>query len=136
MARKLIPIFSVVILSILAGLFLFDSSTLDKKLISETFVFDAIYFEDEQTIEIIFNDKSQKTSKVILEILGMEESFQKTFDAHQFRERVSFEGPPTHGWERHPVTLVVEHSEFGKVGLKTEIHSQGEPPKPTIYSQL
>ena len=136
MSRKVIPIISVVILTIFAGFFFFESNTLDEELMQETFDFDAIYYEDQQTIEIIFSDKSQKTSKVVLEILGMQESFQKTFTGSQFTERIPFEGTPAFGWEIHPVTLVVEHNEFGKVGLKTEIHSQDEPALPIIYSPL
>jgi len=136
MSRKIILIISVIILSIFTGLFFFDSNTIDKELMEETFVFDAIYYDDEQTIEITFTDKSQKTSKVVLEILGLQESFQKTFTNSQFTERVPFEGPPAYGWKSHPVTLVVEHIEFGKVGLKTEIHSHDEPSLPIIYSPL
>lgn len=136
MIRRTIPIISVIILSILAGLYLFDTTTVNKELMAETFVFDAVYYEHEQTIEITFQDKSKKTSFVILEILGMKESFQKTFTDIEFIERVSFDGPPQYGWEIHPVTLVVEHEEFGKIGMKTEVHSENEPSKPIIFSSL
>jgi len=134
--RRKIPIISVIILSILASLYLFDTTTIDKELMAETFVFDAVYYEREQTIEITFQDKSKKTSLVILEILGMKESFQKTFTDIEFIERVSFDGQPQYGWEIHPVTLVVEHEEFGKIGMKTEVHSENEPSKPIIFSSL
>ncbi len=103
---------------------------------AETFVFDAVYYEHEQIIEITFQDKSKKTSFVILEILGMKESFQKTFTDIEFIESVPFNGPPQYGWEAHPVTLVVEHEEFGKIGMKTEVHSENEPSKPIIFSSL
>ncbi len=136
MIRKIIPILSVIILSILAGFYLFDSTTIDKELMADTFVFDAVYFEDKQTIEITFQDKSKKTSVVILEILGMQESFQKTFANTEFIESVPFDGPPQYGWETHPLTLVVEHEEFGKIGMKTEVHSGNEPSKPIIFSSL
>ena len=43
---------------------------------------------------------------------------------------------PQYGWEIHPVTLVVEHEEFGKIGMKTEVHSENEPSKPIIFSSL
>ena len=117
-------------------MYLFDTTTIDKELMAETFVFDAVYYEHEQTIEITFQDKSKKTSLVILEILGMKESFQKTFTDIEFIERVSFVGPPQYGWEIHPVILVVEHEEFGKIGMKTEVHSENEPSKPIIFSSL
>ncbi len=136
MIRRTIPIISVIILSILAGLYLFDTTTVNKELMAETFVFDAVYYEHEQIIEITFQDKSKKTSFVILEILGMKESFQKTFTDIEFIERVSFNGPPQYGWETNPVTLVVEHEEFGKIGMKTEVHSENEPSKPIIFSSL
>ena len=136
MLRKTIPIISVIILSILAGIYLFDKTTIDKELMAETFVFDAVYYETKQTIEITFEDKSKKTSIVILEILGMQESFQKTFTDIEFIETIPFEGPPQYGWEIHPVTLVVEHDEFGKIGMKTEVHSENESSKPIIFSSL
>jgi hypothetical protein len=134
--RKTIPIISVIILSILAGIYLFDTTTIDKELMAETFVFDAVYYETKETIEITFEDKSKKTSIVILEILGMKESFQKTFTDIEFIETIPFEGPPQYGWKTHPVTLVVEHEEFGKIGMKTEVHSENEPSKPIIFSSL
>lgn len=90
MPRKVVPIISVIVLSVLAGWFLFESNSVDKELMEETFVFDAIYYEEDQIIEITFQDNSQKTSKVVLEILGLEESFQKTFTNSQFAERVPF----------------------------------------------
>ena len=136
MIRKTIPIISVIILTILAGLYLFDTTTMDKELMAETFVFDAVYYDSRQTIEVTFQDKSKKTSIVILEILGMQESFQKTFAETEFIENIPFEGPPQYGWEIHPVTLVIEHEEFGKIGMKTEVHSENEPSKPIIFSSL
>ena len=136
MIRKTIPIISVIVLTILLGFYLFDTTSIDKKLLAETFVFDAVYYDSKQSIEITFQDKSKKTSLVILEILGMQESFQKTFSDIEFIESVPFEGPPQYGWEIHPVTLVVEHEEFGKIGMKTEVHSENEPSKPIIFSSL
>ena len=136
MSRKIIPIISVIVLSVLAAWFLLETNSVDKELMEETFVFDAIYYEEDQIIEITFQDSSQKTSKVVLEILGLEESFQKTFTNSQFTERVPFDSTPQYGWKTHPVTLVVEHEDFGKIGLKTEIHAEGEPAEPIIYSSL
>ena len=136
MARKAVPIISVILLSVLAVWFLFETDSVDKERMAETFVFDAIYYEENKIIEITFHDNSQKTSKVVLEILGLEESFQKTFTNSQFTEKVPFDAPPKYGWKTHPVTLVVDHEEFGKVGLKTEIHAEDEPAIPVIYSSL
>ncbi len=136
MSRKIISIIFVILLSLVVIWFLIETNSLDKELMAETFVFDAVYYEHEQTIEITFQDKSKKTSLVILEILGMKESFQKTFTDIEFIESIPFNGPPQYGWETHPVTLVVEHEEFGKIGMKTEVHSENEPSKPIIFSSL
>ena len=38
---------------------------------------------------------------------------------------------PKYGWKTIPVTLEINHSEFGKVGLKTEIY-EPEQFKPKI----
>ncbi len=136
MSRKIISIISVILLSFVVIWFLIETNSLDKELMAETFVFDAVYYEHEQTIEITFQDKSKKTSLVILEILGMKESFQKTFTDIEFTESIPFNGPPQYGWETHPITRVVEHEEFGKIGMKTEVHSENEPSKPIIFSSL
>ena len=136
MSKKIIPIASVIIISALAGLFFFDTNSVDKEILAKTFIVDAVYYENDQIIEITFEDTSDQTTLVILEILGMPESFQKTFSESRFVEKVPFSGPPKYGWETNPVTLVIEHSEFGKIGLKTEIHPSDEPASPIIYSTL
>ncbi len=64
----------------------------------------------------------------------MEESFQKTYNTNEFIEIVPFSEPPKFGWAIHPITLIVEHSEYGTVNLKTEIHSIDEPIPPVIFS--
>ena len=38
---------------------------------------------------------------------------------------------PKYGWKTTPVTLEIQHSEFGKIGLKTEIHELDQS-KPKI----
>ncbi len=134
MARKLIPIISVVAITALGILFLFDSSSYDNEQFAQTFDVDAIYYENQGIVEISFIDNSQKTSSVVLEILGMEETFQKTFEGSSFVERVQFDSTPKYGWQIHPITLVVDHQELGKIGIKTEIHSENEPAPPIIFS--
>ncbi len=136
MARKAIAIFSVVFISIMSILFFIESTSIDRELLSETFIVEAVYIEDEGHVEISFLDKSGKTKNVILEILGMPESFQKSFDGSEFTEFVPFSSTPTYGWKTNPVTLVAEHEDFGKVGVKTEIHSMDEPTPPIIFSKL
>ena len=136
MRSKLIPLFSVVIISIFAFFFLFDSTSVDRELLSQTIIVDAVYFDESGFVEISFEDKSQKTSSVVLEVLGLSESFQKVITKSKFVEKVPFSTIPKYGWETHPVTFVIEHEEFGKIGLKTEIHPQGEPSRPIIFSKL
>ena len=73
---------------------------------------------------------------MVLEILGMTESFQKNYTGSEFTERVSFSSVPQYGWKTNPVTFVVEHEEFGSIGIKTEIHAPNEPNPPIIFSKL
>ncbi len=134
MARKIVPIISVIAITALGILFLFDSISYDDEQFAQTFDVDAIYYENQRIVEISFNDNSQKTSSVVLEILGMEETFQKTFEGSSFVETVQFDSTPKYGWQIHPITLVVDHQELGKLGIKTEIHSENEPAPPIIFS--
>ena len=136
MARKLIPIVSVIIVSIIAALFFLESSSINRELLSETITVDALYLEDEGIVVISFNDDSGKTNSVILEILGMTDTFQKRFETSNFVERVPFSEAPPYGWKTTPVTIVLEHQEFGKIGVKTEIHPPSEPAPAIIFSRL
>jgi len=134
MAKKFVPIISVMIISALGILFLVDTNSYDSDQLARTFDVDAVYYENQGIVEISFNDNSQKTNSVILEILGMENTFQKTFSGSNFVERVEFDSMPKYGWKIHPITLDVDHQEFGMVGIKTEIHSENEPANPIIFS--
>ncbi len=136
MARKLIPIVLIVLVSVIGTLFFIEYNSIDRELLSETFIVDALYFEEEGYVEISFLDKSNKTKTVILEILGMSKSFQKIFDGSEFTERVPFSSTPAYGWKTNPVTFVVEHEELGRIGVKTEIHTINEPALPIIFSKL
>ena len=136
MARKAIAIFSVSVISVMSVLFFIESTSIDRELLSETFIVDAIYLEEEGYVEISFSDKSGKSKTIVLEILGMSESFQKNFSGSGFTEMVPFSSTPTYGWKTNPVTFVVEHEDFGKIGIKTEIHAIDEPAPPIIFSKL
>lgn len=103
---------------------------------AEVFYLDATFYEDRKYIQIKFDDATEKTSSVTLEILGMEQSFQKKFSGSHFDIQVPFDGVPEYGWKSMPITLVVEHKEFGKVGLKTEVHDYGQPSNKIIFSEL
>jgi len=134
MARKLGAFISLGIVTILAIVFLAGWGTDDKDVLRQTFQIEAIYY-DSGHVEISYFDKSGKTNSVIMEILGMEESFQKTFSDSRFIEIVPFPNLPKYGWAIHPVVLEIDHKEFGHIQLKTEIHPLDGPVPPVIYSR-
>lgn len=131
MAKKIIPIISIVIITAL-GLFFISDSSSNKDVLKSTFEIDATYY-DAGYVEISYLDKTAKTNHVVLEILGMDESFQKTLSGSEFVETVPFSIIPKYGWKVHPVTFLIDHEELGKVSLKTEIHPYGQPASPIIY---
>ena len=134
MARKIVPAISLGIITVLAIVFLTGGGTDDKDILRQTFQIEAIYY-DSGHVEVSYFDKSGKTNSVVMEILGMEESFQKTFSGSEFIEIVPFPNLPKYGWPVHPVVLEIDHKEFGHIQLKTEIHPLDEPVPPVIYSQ-
>ncbi len=134
MAKKLGPPILLGVITVFALYFLTGGGTDDKDELRQTFEIEAIYF-DSSHIEISFLDKSEKTSSVVMEILGMEKTFQKTYSDSEFVEIVPFPNTPKYGWEIHPIVLEIEHEEFGHIQLKTEVHPFGEPVPPVIYSR-
>ncbi len=142
MAKKLGAPIALGMVTVLAILFLTGTGNDDKEILKSTFSIEAVYFDENNNtdieegdgyIRIIFKDKSEKTNAVVLEVLGMETSFQKTFVGSEFTEIILFPTPPKYGWEIHPVTLLIDHEDLGKVSLKTEIRPYGEPPAKIIY---
>lgn len=103
---------------------------------SEAFSVDATFYPEQKQVEITFNDRTEKTRGIVLEILGMEQSFQRQFDVPSFSVNVPFDAEPQHGWRSMPVTFVVEHEEFGRVGIKIDIHDKDEPAGNVIFSKL
>ena len=134
MARKIVPTISLILITVLAIVFLTGGGTDDKDVLRQTFQIDAIYY-DSGYVEISFLDKSSKTNSVVMEILGMDESFQKTFSGSEFIEIVPFPNLPKYGGVIHPVVLEIYHEELGHIQLKTEIHSLDEPVPTVIYSR-
>ena len=145
MAKKLGAPIVLGVVTVLAILLLTGSNNKDTEIFKSTFLIQAKYFEntgnsnfevDGGYIQINFKDKSEKTKAVVLEVLGMEESFQKTFlDTTEFVELIAFPNTPKYGWEIHPVTFLIDHVEFGKISIKTEIRPSEEPPAPIIYGR-
>ncbi len=132
---KIIPIISVIVITVLAGLFFYDSSSVDKELLNRTFSVDAVYLADEEVVEISFADNTQKTDIIILEVLGLQPSFQKTYSGSSFTERIPFVPPDKFGWEIHPVIILAENQDLGLIEIKTEIHEENKPEKPVIFSK-
>ena len=140
MAKKLGAPIALGVVTVLAILLLTGSDDGDDEILKSTFSINAVYFPNTENtedgyVQINFKDNSEKTNAVILEVLGMEESFQKTILSSEFEETISFPTPPKYGWEIHPVTLLIDHEELGKVSLKTEIRPSGEPAAPVIYGK-
>lgn len=133
MAKKLGPPIFLGVFTVLALLFLTGGASDDNDVYRETFQVDAIYY-DSGHVNVSYFDKSDKTTNVVLEVLGMDESFQKTFSDSEFIEIIPFPNIPKYGWEVHPIVLEIDHEDFGHIQLKTEIHQMGEPRPLVIYS--
>lgn len=101
-----------------------------------TFLVGATYYEESGTVRVSFEDTSGRSTSVTMEILGMDETFQRTYEQASFAEDVRFDLRPKFGWKVHPVTFVVEHPDLGKIGIKTEIRAPGEPEPGVIFSRL
>ena len=133
MAKKLGPPIFLGVFTVLAIFFLTGGGTDDKDEMRQTLQIEAVYY-DSGHVEISYLDNLDQTDSVVLEILGMDDSFQKTFHDSEFIEIVPFLNVPKYGWAIHPIVMEVEHEEFGHVQLKTEIHAVDEPVPNTIYS--
>ena len=142
MAKKLGAPITLGVVTVLAILFFTGTNNDNNEILKSTFSIEATYFDATNSdiesgggyIQINFKDKSKESSAVVLEVLGLEKSFQKTFvDTSEFVEVIPFPTSPKYGWEIHPVTLLIDHKEFGEVSLKTEIRPYGEPKATVIY---
>lgn len=135
MNKKIIVIASAIMAIIIVISGIFDSS-LDKSTISQTIFVDAIYEPKTNFVKITYSDNSEKTKLVTLEILGMEKTFHKEFSQNSFVETVQINSEPKYGWATMPVIFSIDHEEFGKIGLKTEIHQQDETKPRVVYSKI
>ena len=135
MNKKIIAVASIVaIISIILSVT--SDSPLDESKISQTIIVDAIYEPKNNLVKITYDDNSRNSTLVTLEILGMEETFHKEFLQNSFVETIQINSEPKYGWSTMPVVFSVNHDEFGKIGLKTEIHQQDEPKPRIIYSEI
>jgi len=135
MNKKIIAIGLVIIIIIIVISGTFDFA-LDESTISQTIFVDAVYDPKNNLVKITYTDESDKTNLVTLEILGMEKTFHKEFSQNSFVETVQINSEPKYGWATMPVTFSIDHEEFGKIGLKTEIHQQDELKPKVIYSKI
>ena len=115
-----------------------DLSAVDTTNILEQIDFYAIYDSEEDIVEIIFIDRSNNTKSAILEVLGMDETYHNEYvfnNESSFVAEFYLEHVPKYGWETTPVTLEIQHSQFGTIGLKTEIVELGNEPAKIIVER-
>ena len=135
MNRKIIAVASIIAIAAIV-ISVTSDSALDESIISQTIFVDAIYDPKNKIVKIMYNDNSKKTNLATLEILGMEKTFHKEFSQSSFVETVKINSEPKYGWSTTPVVFSINHDEFGKIGLKTEIYEQGESKPRIIYSKI
>ena len=135
MNKKIIAVASIIAI-VAVVLSTTSNSALDEPTISQTIFVDAVYEPENKIVKITYNDNSKKTNLTTLEILGMEETFHKEFVRSSFVEIVQINSEPKYGWSTIPVVFSINHDEFGKIGLKTEIYEQGESKPRIIYSKI
>ena len=134
MNKKIIATISIIALTAII-LSISSNSTLDESIISQTIFVDTVYEPENNLVKITYNDNSKKTNLVILEILGMEQTFHKEFTQNSFVEIIQINSEPKYGWSTMPVVFSVNHDEFGNIGLKTEIYQKDELKPRIIYSE-
>ena len=84
MNKKIIAVVSIiaimaVVLSVTSNL------ALDESRISQTIFVDAVYESKSSIVKITYNDNSENTNLVSLEILGMDQTFHKEFSQSSFK---------------------------------------------------
>ena len=135
MNRKIIAVASIIAIAAIV-ISITSDSALDESTISQTIFVDAVYEPKNKIVRITYNDNSEMTNLIILEILGMEKTFHKEFSQSSFVETVKINSEPKYGWSTTPVVFSINHDQFGKIGLKTEIYEQGELKPRIIYSKI
>ena len=135
MNRKIIAVASIIAIAAIV-ISVTSDSALDESTISQTIFVDAVYEPKNKIVRITYNDNSEMTNLITLEVLGMEKTFHKEFSQSSFIETVKINSKPKYGWSTTPVVFSINHDEFGKIGLKTEIYEQGESKPRIIYSKI
>ena len=135
MNRKIIGVASIIAIVAIVMSVTSDSA-LDESAISQTIFVDAVYEPKNKIVRITYNDNSEMTNLITLEVLGMEKTFHKEFSQSSFVETIKINSEPKYGWATIPVVFSINHDQFGKIGLKTEIYEQGELKPRIIYSKI
>jgi len=135
MNRKIIGV-ALIIAIVAIVMSVTSDSALDESIISQTIFVDAVYEPKNKIVRITYNDNSEMTNLITLEVLGMEKTFHKEFSQSSFVETIKINSEPKYGWSTTPVVFSINHDEFGKIGLKTEIYEQGELKPRIIYSKI
>ena len=133
MNKKIIIIIPIII--VIVSLYISSVNQIDEKRLANVFEFSAIYYSDIHTVKISFHDITNHTSTAVLEIEGLSQPFQKKYETSSFVENIPISSTPQYGWKTTPVTLLINHKEFGKLILKTEIVPYGQPPSKVIYGR-
>ena len=135
MNRKIIAVASIIAIAAIV-ISVTSDSALDESTISQTIFVDAVYEPKNKIVRITYNDNSEMTNLIILEVLGMEKTFHKEFSQSSLVETIEINFEPKYGWSTTPVVFSINHDEFGKIELKTEIYEQGELKPRIIYSKI
>ena len=135
MNRKIIAVASIIAIASIV-ISVTSDSALDESTISQIIFVDAVYEPKNKIVRITYNDNSEMTNLITLEVLGMEKTFHKEFSQSSFVETIEINSEPKYGWSTTPVVFSINHDQFGKIGLKTEIYEQGELKPRIIYSKI
>ena len=135
MNKKIIAVASIIAIMAIV-LSVTSNSALDDPTISQTIFVDTVYEPENNLVKITYNDNSKKTNLVTLEILGMEQTFHKEFARSSFVETVQINSEPKYGWPSTPVVFSINHDEFGKIEIKTEIYEHNQSKPRIIYSKI
>ena len=135
MNRKIIAAASIIAIAAVV-ISVTSDSALDESTISQMIFVDSVYEPKNKIVRITYNDNSEMTNLITLEVLGMEKTFHKEFSQSSFIETIEINSEPKYGWSTTPVVFSINHDEFGKIGLKTEIYEQGESKPRIIYSKI
>ena len=78
MNRKIIAAASIIAIAAIV-ISITSDSALDESTISQIIFVDAVYEPKNKIVRITYNDNSEMTNLIILEVLGMEKTFHKEF---------------------------------------------------------